>query len=82
MKKMRPLVTVMASLSVLLLISGIGGVFAGVQDKQQIVVHPKHYTDDLHAVFMALGIAGLMQGKGAQVTLMLDLEGVRLADAR
>ena len=82
MKRMRTLVAVLAGISVFFTMSGIGGVLAGAQVKQQIVVHLKHYTDDLHAALMALTIAELMQSKGAQVTLMLDLEGVRLADAR
>jgi flagellar biosynthesis/type III secretory pathway ATPase len=82
MKRIRTLVVVLACLSVFFTLSGIGGVLAGAQAKQQIVVHLKHYTNDLHAALMALTIAELMQSKGAQVTLMLDLEGVRLADAR
>jgi predicted peroxiredoxin len=49
---------------------------------QKIVVHLGHYSDDLHAVHMALGLAGSLRKAGADVTLFLDLEGVRLADAR
>lgn len=48
---------------------------------KNVVVHLTHYTDDLHAASMALMIAGNLQKKGAQVTLHLDLEGVRLVDA-
>jgi predicted peroxiredoxin len=48
---------------------------------QKIVVHLKHWTDDLHAVFMAVKLAGAMQAKGAAVTLFVNLEGARLADA-
>jgi predicted peroxiredoxin len=51
-------------------------------NQQKIIVHLKHSTDDLHAVFMALKLGGNMQRKGAQVTVVLTLEGVRLADAR
>lgn len=50
--------------------------------KQKVVVHLSHYTDNLHAVKMAVHLAGMMQGMGAEVTLLLDLEGVRLADTR
>ena len=50
--------------------------------KQQVVVHLTHFTDDLHRCFMALKLAGLMQKSGADVTLFLDLEGVRLAERR
>lgn len=49
---------------------------------QRVVVHLSHSTDDLHAAFMALKLAMAMQEKGAQVTLLVDLEGVRVADAR
>ncbi len=49
---------------------------------QKVVIHLKHYTDDLHAVNMALKLGSALQKKGAAVTLMLDLDGVRLADAR
>jgi predicted peroxiredoxin len=50
--------------------------------KQHIVVRLGHYTDDLHAANMAVGFAKTMQERGQKVTLMLTLEGVRLADAR
>jgi predicted peroxiredoxin len=50
--------------------------------KQHIVVRLGHYTDDLHAAGMAVGFAKTMQERGQKVTLMLTLEGVRLADAR
>lgn len=49
---------------------------------QHIVVNLKHATDDLHATFMALKIAGGLQAAGAQVSLFVNLEGARLADKR
>lgn len=49
---------------------------------QKVVVHLSHFTDDLHRCFMALKLATLMQKSGAEVTLFLDLEGVRLAERR
>lgn len=55
----------------------------GVADKQQkVVVHLSHFTDDIHACFMALKVANLLQEQGADVTVFLDLEGVRLAARR
>lgn len=54
---------------------------AGTPQKH-IVVRLGHYTDDLHAASMAVGFAKTMQERGQKVTLMLTLEGVRLADAR
>lgn len=55
---------------------------ASESKKQHIVVRLGHYTDDLHAAGMAVGFAKTMQERGQKVTLMLTLEGVRLADAR
>jgi predicted peroxiredoxin len=49
---------------------------------RHLVVRLGHYTDDLHAAGMAVGFAKTMQERGQKVTLMLTLEGVRLADTR
>ncbi len=46
------------------------------------VVHLSKYSNDVHAVFMALKIAGTLQENGQDVILFVDLEGARLADAR
>jgi predicted peroxiredoxin len=48
----------------------------------KVVVHLTHYSDDLHAAFMAIKLAGAFQKNGADVTIFTDLEGVRLADMR
>lgn len=48
----------------------------------KVVVHLSHFTDDLHRCFMAFKVAQLMQAHGAEVTVFLDLEGVRLAERR
>jgi predicted peroxiredoxin len=61
----------------------LAGVIAGTpsaDDPQKIVVHLKHYTDDLHAAFMAVKLAGAFKEKGADVTMFVNLEGVRLVD--
>ncbi len=42
-------------------------------------MHLAHGTDDLHAAFMALKLSTNLQKRGAQVTLVLTLEGVRIA---
>jgi len=55
---------------------------AAAEEPQQVVVHLSHFTDDLHRCFMALEVATLLQKSGAEVTLFLDLEGVRLAERR
>jgi predicted peroxiredoxin len=49
---------------------------------QVIVVQLKHFTDDLHAAAMALKLAEGMSSRGADVTMFLNLEAVRLADKR
>ncbi len=46
---------------------------------QNIIMHLTHGTDDLHAAFMALKLGTNLQKRGAQVTLVLTLEGVRIA---
>ena len=51
----------------------------GVGKRQKVVVHLSHFTDDLHRCFMAVKVASLLQEFGADVTMFLDLEGVRLA---
>jgi predicted peroxiredoxin len=51
-------------------------------DQQKVVVHLSHFTDDIHACFMAFKVASLMQEEGADVTVFLDMEGVRLAARR
>ena len=66
----------------LLLATLCGPVNAQAAAKQKVVVHLTHYTDDLHAVTMAVHLAHMMQTMGAEVTMVLDLEGVRLADNR
>lgn len=50
--------------------------------RQQVVIHLSHFTDDLHAVSMALKIGRLLSAQGADVTIFADLEGVRLGDGR
>lgn len=51
-------------------------------DAKNIVIHLRQYTNDLHAVNMALKFGTMTQNAGAHVTLFLDVEGVRLADSR
>jgi predicted peroxiredoxin len=69
-------------LSTLFAIGSLSAPLVHAQDKQSVVVHLTHYTDDLHATFMALKLASAMQQKEAQVTVVLDLEGVRLVSAQ
>lgn len=55
---------------------------APAQAQTTTMVHLTQYGDDFHAVLMALESARTVQQAGGNVTLMLDLEGVRLADKR
>jgi len=56
------------------------GAFAQKPPPKKAVVHLKHMTTDLHAVKMALGFANGFIAAGADTTLVLSLEGVRLVD--
>ena len=51
-------------------------------DGQKVVVHVSKFTNDLHAAFMGFKLGDAMQSQGASVTVLLDLEGVRIADTR
>jgi sulfur relay (sulfurtransferase) complex TusBCD TusD component (DsrE family) len=54
---------------------------AAAQDQaKHVVVHIGQYSNDLHSAAMGLGLAGLLQERGARVTVFLDREGVRLAE--
>jgi len=49
---------------------------------QRVIVHLKQGTDNLHAVAMALELATEMAKKGAKITLLVDIEAVRIVDSR
>jgi len=49
---------------------------------EKIVVHLSHYSDAPHSALMAVHFAEYLQEHGSDVTLMLDVEGVKLADQR
>ena len=55
---------------------------AAPKNPRPAVMHLSHFTDDLHAAFMAFKLATMMQNEGTPVTLFADLEGARLADGR
>jgi sulfur relay (sulfurtransferase) complex TusBCD TusD component (DsrE family) len=52
----------------------------GVAQQKQVVVHIGQYSNDLHSMAMGLGLANNLQEAGAQVTVFLDREAVRIAD--
>lgn len=47
---------------------------------QKIVMQLNYGTDNLHAAFRALKLGTNLQQRGAQVMLVLTMEGVRIAD--
>lgn len=51
-------------------------------EKQDIVVHLSNFTNDLHASFMAFKLGTALENQNANVTVFLDLEGVRVADKK
>jgi predicted peroxiredoxin len=68
-----------------LMLSGIllwnqSGFSVPAPQSQNIVVHLSHATDDLHRTSMAIDMAISLQRSGANVTLFLDVEGVRILD--
>ena len=81
MKTLTRAITSILVIAILLALAA-GPASAQAGSKQKVVVHLTHYTDNLHAVKMAVHLAYMMQTMGAEVTMLLDLEGVRLADTR
>lgn len=47
---------------------------------KHIVVHIGQYSNDLHSAAMGLSLAGMLREAGAEVTVFLDREAVRMAD--
>ena len=74
--------TIGIGLSVVALLASAGAVGALEHggESEKIVVHLSQFSNDLHAVNMALKLGTALLEKGHQVTLFLDLEGVRLVD--
>lgn len=71
-------------LAVLMAVSfaAMPAVMAEEPGTKSAVMNLKHFTGDLHAAYMALKISNGMLAEGTDVTLFLNLEGVRLADLR
>lgn len=71
---------VLTALTVIALAPAVG--WADEHKTESIVVHLSSSTNDLHAAKMALKLGTALKEHGAKVTLFVDLEGVRIADAR
>jgi predicted peroxiredoxin len=79
-KNHRSLLYCVACLAAVLLAAGTA--WADHHEGEKVVVHLSKFGNDLHAVNMALKLGTMLQKGGNQVTLFVDLEGVRLADSR
>ncbi len=76
------LVSLLTAIVLLALSTGIPAGAMDMKTPQKIVVHLGNYTNDLHAAFMAVKLATLFTEKGAETTLFVNLEGVRIVDKR
>lgn len=66
-------------LPLLLALFTMGADSAAAQQKN-VVVHIGQYSNDLHSMAMGLGLADNLRKHGAEVTVFLDREAVRIAD--
>ena len=75
---------ILAVLVGIAVVFGIGYASASGQTapKQKIVIHLSQYSFGSHAALMAVHFARHLQENGSDVTLLLDVDGVRLADQR
>ncbi len=93
--KTSPLTTIgIAVLLFLLLVSWRSGPWADpevrpmnetaeqVEDTQHVLTQLGHFTDDLHSAFMAVKLGIAVRKAGAEVTLFVNLEGIRAIDSR
>lgn len=48
--------------------------------EKTVVVHIGQYSNDLHSATMGVSLANQMQEAGAEVTIFVDREGVRMAE--
>ena len=65
--------------TLVLLVSTVGATEEKFQ-QDDVLIHLSSYTDNLHAVSMALKIGQMLSKNDISVTLFLDVDGVRLAD--
>ena len=75
------LVALIAALALTVMMGTLTPSPALAQDAEKnVVVHIGQYTNDLHSATMGIGLAGNLQEAGAQVTIFVDREAVRLGD--
>ena len=73
--------TILVSLLLLVAVPVLAQPAPQTDTSKSVVVHIGQYTNDLHSAAMGLGLAGMLQGAGADVTVFIDREAVRMADA-
>jgi len=75
------MVALIAALALTVMMGTLAPSSALAQDAEKnVVVHIGQYTNDLHSATMGIGLAGTLQDAGAQVTIFVDREAVRLGD--
>lgn len=79
MYRIRPGVRPVLTTLLLTVLTVLTASAASAQQKQ-VVVHIGQYSNDLHSMAMGLGLADNLQKSGADVTIFLDREAVRIAD--
>lgn len=74
------IVRVTVAIGVLLLSPVTPAPVMAQQAEKTVVVHIGQYSNDLHAATMGVGLARQMQEAGADVTIFVDREGVRMGE--
>ena len=77
----RLVVTLFAALALSVTLGALTPHQALAQEAEKnVVVHIGQYSNDLHSATMGVGLAGNLQEAGAQVTIFVDREAVRIGD--
>jgi sulfur relay (sulfurtransferase) complex TusBCD TusD component (DsrE family) len=66
----------------MIVLAGSNAATVQAKVKQKVVIHLSHFSDNSHSALMAVHFAQYLQEHGSDVTLMLDVEGAKLADQR
>jgi sulfur relay (sulfurtransferase) complex TusBCD TusD component (DsrE family) len=76
-----PVVVVLTVATLLVALGALGSTPALAQEaKKNVVVHIGQYSNDLHSATMGVSLAHQLQEAGAQVTVFVDREAVRMGE--
>jgi len=76
-----PIVALLMALGLSVALAVLAPASALAQDAEKtVVVHIGQYSNDLHSATMGVSLAHKMQEAGAQVTIFVDREGVRMGE--